>query len=166
METGFRIGFGYDIHPLQKGRELFLGGVKIPSDVGLDGHSDADVLLHALCDALLGALAMGDIGEHFPDTDESTRGMRSPEMVKEILNLKPFKIENVDATVVAEGPMLSPHKEGIQKNVAKLLGIDTTAVSIKAKRNEGFGPIGAGRAIACYVVALVRLHNRDDTDTK
>ncbi len=152
-----RIGFGYDIHPVKAGRQLFLGGLQIPSDVGLEGHSDADVLLHALCDALLGALARGDIGEHFPDTAKSTKGMRSSEMVERILNMRSFEIANVDATVIAEKPILSPHKEDIQKNVAKMLHIDTAAVSIKAKRNEGFGLIGEGKAIACYAVVLIRL---------
>lgn len=166
MQEDCRVGFGYDIHPLTEGRELFLGGVKIPSDVGLEGHSDADALLHALCDALLGALARGDIGEHFPDTEESTKGMRSSGMVKKILDLMPFTIENIDATIIAEKPMLSPHKEGIRKNVAGLLGIDTAAVSIKAKRNEGFGLIGEGKAIACFVIVLVRLRNGDYTDSR
>jgi 2-C-methyl-D-erythritol 2,4-cyclodiphosphate synthase len=166
METNLRIGFGYDIHPLKAGRELFLGGLQIPSDVGLDGHSDADVLLHALCDALLGALARGDIGEHFPDTAQSTEGMRSSRMVEKVLEYESFEIVNVDATIIAEKPMLSPHKEDIQNNVARLLHVDSTRVSIKAKRNEGLGLIGAGKAIACFAIILIRSQNTDYTDSK
>jgi 2-C-methyl-D-erythritol 2,4-cyclodiphosphate synthase len=165
METEVRVGFGYDIHPLKRGRKLFLGGVEIPSDVGLDGHSDADVLLHALCDALLGALARGDIGEHFPDTVEATKGMKSALMVEEVLAMDAFEIVNVDATVIAEQPMLSPHKGQIRKNIAALLHIDTKTVSIKAKRNEGFGPIGEGKAIACFAIVLIKLQNNDYTDS-
>jgi 2-C-methyl-D-erythritol 2,4-cyclodiphosphate synthase len=166
MESNLRIGFGYDIHPLRTGRELFLGGMQIPSDVGLDGHSDADVLLHALCDALLGALAQGDIGEHFPDTAQSTEGMGSARMVEKVLEYQSFEIVNVDATIIAEKPMLSPYKEDIQNNVARLLHVGSTRVSIKAKRNEGFGLIGAGKAIACFAIILVRLRNNDYADSK
>lgn len=166
MDTDLRVGFGYDIHPLKKGRELFLGGVRIPSDAGLEGHSDADVVLHAVCDALLGALAKGDIGEHFPDTAESTKGMRSSRMVEKILESGPFRVVNVDATVIAEKPMLSPHKEDIRKNVAQLLHINPGAVSIKAKRNEGFGPVGEEKAIACYVIVLLQLRNSDYLETE
>jgi 2-C-methyl-D-erythritol 2,4-cyclodiphosphate synthase len=166
MKTDLRIGFGYDIHPLKKGRELFLGGVRIPCEAGLDGHSDADVLLHALCDALLGALARGDIGEHFPDTANWTKAMRSSEMVKRVLDLRSFEIVNVDATIIAEKPMLSSYKTEIQEHVAGLLGIGTDAVSVKAKRNEGFGLIGDGKAIACFIAVLIRLHNSDHKDSE
>lgn len=157
MDEDLRIGFGYDIHPLKKGRKLFLGGVQVPFDAGLEGHSDADVLLHALCDALLGALAQADIGEHFPDGDASTKDMRSTLMVEKILEGSPCEVVNVDATIIAERPILSPHKPAIRENVARILHISRSRVSIKAKRNEGFGPVGEGNAIACFAVVLIRL---------
>ncbi len=152
-----RIGFGYDIHKLVQGRELFLGGLKIPSDAGLTGHSDADVLLHAISDAILGALSLGDIGEHFPDTDESIKGISSTEIITAIRKMASFGIVNIDSTIIAEAPILSPYKKQIQESVAHLLDVDIQKISIKAKRNEGFGPIGAQEAIACYAIALLQL---------
>ena len=152
-----RIGFGYDIHRLVDGRKLYLGGLEIPSKEGLMGHSDADVLLHAICDAILGALSLGDIGEHFPDTDESLRDIRSSCIVEGIKKMATFEILNIDSTIVTEVPMLSPYKGKIRDNIAKILGIDKGRVSVKAKRNEGLGPVGEKEAIVCYSVVLLRV---------
>lgn len=153
-----RIGFGYDIHRLAKGRNLFLGGVKIPSKVGLVGHSDADVLLHAICDAILGAISHGDIGEHFPDTNEKIKNIRSTLIVEKIKKMASFEILNVDTTIITEVPMLSPYKENMRESIAKLLRVDKQRVSVKAKRNEGLGPIGAKEAIACFAVVLLKIN--------
>ncbi len=152
-----RIGFGYDIHPLKKGRKLFLGGLKIPSSIGLEGHSDADVVLHALCDAILGALSFGDIGEQFPDTSEKTKNMRSTHMVEKIKKLRIFNVVNVDITVVTETPILSPYKKDIENSIAKLLEIDRGKVSVKAKRNEGFGMVGEKQAVVCFAAILLEV---------
>lgn len=156
-----RVGFGYDIHRLKGGRKLFLGGVEIASAVGLEGHSDADVLLHAISDAILGALSCGDIGIHFPDTDESIKGIRSVKIIEEVLKKASFEIINVDSTIITETPILTPYKDQIRENVAQILGVDKTRVSVKAKRNEGLGPIGEKRAIACFAIVLIRLQNND-----
>jgi len=152
-----RVGFGYDIHPLREGRKLFLGGFEVPSIIGLDGHSDADVVLHSLCDAILGALSLGDIGDYFPDTSEETENIRSTIIVEKIKKLKAFEIINVDITVVAETPILTPHKSNIRESVARILEIEKDKVSIKAKRNEGFGVIGEKKAIACFTVVFLRI---------
>jgi len=147
------VGFGYDIHRLVAGRKLLLGGVDIPHPTGLLGHSDGDVLLHAVIDALLGAAGLGDIGRLFPDTDPSIKGIPSATMLAKALDLLKGKweIENVDVTVVAEAPRLSPHNEAIRSKVSSLTGCPR--ISIKAKTNEGLGYIGAKEAIACYAVA-------------
>jgi 2-C-methyl-D-erythritol 2,4-cyclodiphosphate synthase len=160
-----RVGFGYDIHRLKGGKKLFLGGLEIPSAMGLEGHSDADVLLHAICDAILGALASGDIGEHFPDTDESIRGMSSVKIIEEVKKKASFEIVNVDSTIITETPILTPYKGKIRESVAQVLGVEKARVSVKAKRNEGLGPIGEKRAIACYAIVLLRVHNNDYTDS-
>jgi len=152
-----RIGFGYDIHRLIKERELFLGGIKIPSRLGLEGHSDADVVLHAICDAILGALSMGDIGEHFPDTDDNLKNIRSTIILEKVKKMASFKVQNLDITIVTETPMLSPYKQRIRESIADILGVDKEIVSVKAKRNEGVGLIGEKKAIACFVIVLLVL---------
>lgn len=154
-----RIGFGYDIHRLEPGRRLVLGGIDIPHGAGLLGHSDGDVLVHAIIDALLGALGEGDIGERFPDTDPRYAGARSVgllEVVMGRLRERGGAIVNVDAVVVAEEPKIGPHAAAMKAALAPVLGLPAGALGIKAKTNEGLGPVGEKRAIACYAVALVR----------
>jgi 2-C-methyl-D-erythritol 2,4-cyclodiphosphate synthase len=154
----YRIGIGYDIHRLSGGRKLFIGGVEIPHSKGLVGHSDADVLLHALCDALLGAIAAGDIGEHFPDTDPQYQNISSAELLKKVAVLVKdmgFKIHNLDTVVIAQEPSLALFKNKIQQNLAQILGISPAQVSIKAKTNNGLGDIGSSDAIASFAVACV-----------
>ncbi len=154
-----RIGIGYDIHKLVDGRKLFLGGLEIPHTKGLLGYSDGDVLLHAICDALLGACSLGDIGEMFPDTDPQYQGISSVELLRkvaEFIRQNNFLVGNIDAVVIAEEPKLTAHKKGIQKKVARELNISVDDVAIKAKTNEGLGEIGSGGAIASYVVAMVK----------
>ena len=154
-----RTGFGYDIHRLSPQRKLILGGVHIPSDLGLLGHSDADVLLHAICDALLGAAALGDIGQHFPDSDRKFKGASSLTFLTTVRNLltrKKFQIVNVDSTIVLQQPKISPFVPQMQKNIAKTLGIRIVQVSVKATTNEGLGALGAGAGCAAYAVASIR----------
>lgn len=154
----YRIGIGYDIHCLIEGRKLFLGGVEIPYIKGLLGHSDGDVLIHAICDALLGALAEGDIGQHFPDTDPKYQGIFSLELLKTVLVLvkeKGFRVNNVDTVIIAQEPILSPFKKQIQENLSLALKLKMDCVNIKAKTNEGLGEIGRKEAIACYAVAII-----------
>jgi 2-C-methyl-D-erythritol 2,4-cyclodiphosphate synthase len=154
-----KIGFGYDIHRLEAGRRLVLGGIDIPHGAGLVGHSDGDALVHALIDALLGALGECDIGTLFPDTDERYRGARSVgllEAVTERLREKGGAVVNVDAVVVAEEPKIGPHAAAMKAALAPVLGLPAGALGIKAKTNEGLGPVGEKLAIACYAVALVR----------
>jgi 2-C-methyl-D-erythritol 2,4-cyclodiphosphate synthase len=151
-----RVGFGYDIHRFAEGRKLFLGGVEIPSEVGLEGYSDADVLLHAICDAILGAVSEKDIGEHFPDTDEKNKDIRSRDIYDEIKRLYKFSIVNIDTTVVTEIPNLSPYKQQIRNNLASILDINEDRISIKAKTNESMGAIGEKKAIACFAVVLLK----------
>jgi 2-C-methyl-D-erythritol 2,4-cyclodiphosphate synthase len=150
------VGFGYDLHRLVPGRRLLLGGVEIPYEKGLLGHSDGDVLLHAVTDALLGAAGLGDIGGLFPDTDPAIKGIDSAKMLAKALDLLSprFEIENVDATVVAEAPKLAPHRETIRARISALLG--GAPVNVKAKTNEGLGYLGAKEAVACYAVAQLR----------
>ncbi|OQX56101.1 MAG: 2-C-methyl-D-erythritol 2,4-cyclodiphosphate synthase [Candidatus Cloacimonas sp. 4484_209] len=152
-----RIGFGYDIHKLEKKRKLFLGGIEIPYRFGLKGHSDADVVLHALCDAILGALSLGDIGEYFPDNVQQTKNKRSTYFLQKIKEMADFSIINVDTTIIAEKPVLHKYKNKIRNNIAKLLEVKKDNISVKAKTNEGLGPIGEGKAIACYAVVLVKI---------
>jgi len=153
-----RVGFGYDIHPLVAGRPLILGGVHIPFERGLDGHSDADVLCHAVADALLGAAALGDIGEHFPDTDPAYKNARSIDLLSRVgamLHEAGYTVGNVDSTVVAEAPKLLPYREEIQKAIADALTIDKKKVSVKAKTHEGFGSVGRREAIVAYAVVSI-----------
>lgn len=151
-----RVGFGYDIHRFAEGRKLFLGGMEIPSKVGLEGHSDADVLLHAICDAILGAVSEKDIGEHFPDRDDKNLNIKSKDIYDVISNRYSFSIINVDTTVVTEIPNLSPYKKNIRSSLASVLGIDENRISVKAKTNESLGPIGERKAIACFAVVLLK----------
>lgn len=154
----FRIGQGYDVHRLSEGRDLILGGVKIDYEKGLLGHSDADVLTHAVMDALLGAAALGDIGAMFPDTDEKYRGADSLKLASAVaarLQDNGYSIVNIDSTVVAQRPKLAPHIENMRKNIANALGIDISQVSVKATTEEKLGFTGSGEGIAAQAVALI-----------
>ncbi len=155
----YKIGIGYDIHRLIEGRNLFIGGIQIPYIKGLLGHSDGDVLIHAICDALLGAVAEGDIGELFPDTDPKYQGIPSIELLKIVAGLiekKDFQIINIDTVVIAEEPILTPFKRQIRENIARLLDIEEGSVNIKAKTNEGLDEIGKKEAITSFAVAMLR----------
>ena len=153
-----RIGMGYDVHKLVEGRKMIIGGVEIPYEKGLLGHSDADVLLHAISDALLGAAALGDIGKHFPDTDEKYKGADSLMLLKEVgemLNDKNFYICNIDATIIAQAPKMRPHIDKMRENIAKALNIDVSMVNVKATTEEGLGFTGSGEGISSQAVALI-----------
>jgi len=153
-----RFGFGYDIHRFGPDRNLMLGGVHIPSELGLLGHSDADVLLHAICDALLGAAAFGDIGKHFPDTDPRFKGAPSLSFLsatRELLSAAGYRVVNVDSTLVLETPKIAPHVPAMRQAIANVLGIGIDQVSIKATTNEGLGALGAGEGCAAYAVATI-----------
>jgi 2-C-methyl-D-erythritol 2,4-cyclodiphosphate synthase len=154
-----RVGFGYDVHRLTEGRELWLGGVLIPHTVGALGHSDADVLLHAVCDALLGAVALGDIGFHFPDTDQRWKGADSKVLLKAVVDLlheRGWEVGNVDATLVLERPKIMPHVPAMRATMAPLLGVGEDAVSIKATTNEKMGFVGREEGVCAYAVALLQ----------
>ncbi len=154
----FRSGIGYDAHRFGEGRKLVLGGVEIPHAQGLEGHSDADVLTHAIADALLGAIGEHDIGHHFPNTDESIRGISSLEILRrvgEILAEKNYRVVNVDATLIAEAPKIGPHLEAMRAKLAGALGIEVTQVGLKATTNEGMGAIGRGEGMSAMAVASV-----------
>lgn len=153
-----RIGQGFDIHALVAGRRLIIGGVVIPYERGLEGHSDADVLLHAVSDALIGAAALGDIGAHFPDTDPRYRGVDSRQLLRDVAQLldrSGWRVVNVDATVIAEAPRMAPHIGRMRQNIASDLGIDASAVNVKAKSAEKLGFIGRGEGIAAEAAALI-----------
>ncbi len=153
-----RIGEGWDIHALVVGRPLVLGGVTIPYHLGLEGHSDADALLHAITDALFGAAALGDIGRHFPDTDPAFAGADSARLLAECLRRvgdAGWQVVNVDATIVAQAPKLAPHIAAMRERIAALLGVAIDAVNVKAKTAEGMGPVGEGRAIEARAVCLL-----------
>jgi 2-C-methyl-D-erythritol 2,4-cyclodiphosphate synthase len=153
-----RFGFGYDIHRFAPNRKLILGGVQIPSDLGLLGHSDADVLLHAICDALLGAAALGDIGQHFPDTDPQFKGTSSLSFLaatRELLAAGGYRIVNVDSTLVLQSPKIAPHVPAMRQEIATALKLGVDQVSVKATTNEGLGSLGAGEGCAAYAVAAI-----------
>ena len=153
-----RIGHGYDVHRLVSGRELIIGGENIPFEMGLLGHSDADVLLHAVCDALLGAAALGDIGKHFPDSDPSFEGIDSRILLRktaELLRCKGYRIVNIDATIIAQRPKLAGFIEKMRENIASDCGIETDAVNIKATTEEGLGFTGKAEGIAAHAVCLI-----------
>lgn len=153
-----RIGHGYDVHKLVKGRRLVIGGVEISYELGLLGHSDADVLVHAVMDALLGAAALGDIGKHFPDTDDEYKGADSIkllEYVGKLLCKKGYKVGNIDATIIAQRPKMAPHIEQMKKNISLALNIDVNSVNVKATTEEGLGFTGNGEGISSHAVCLI-----------
>lgn len=153
-----RIGMGYDVHRLVEGRDLIMGGVKIPYEKGLLGHSDADVLLHAISDALLGAAALGDIGKHFPDTDPAYKGISSLillQKVGELLEENGFLIENIDATIIAQAPKMRPHIDTMRENIAQALGIMSEQVNVKATTEEGLGFTGTGEGISAQAICML-----------
>jgi len=153
-----RVGIGYDVHPLRPGRDLVIGGVHIDSPRGLDGHSDADVLTHAVIDSLLGAAALGDIGQHFPASDPGYAGASSQDLLARVVRTvrqAGYRVVNVDSTVIAEAPRLQPHLDAIRKQLAKTLDVDPGAVSVKATSPEGLGALGREEGIAAQAVALI-----------
>jgi 2-C-methyl-D-erythritol 2,4-cyclodiphosphate synthase len=153
-----RAGIGYDLHRLAEGRKLMIGGIEVPFNKGSLGHSDGDVLSHALCDALLGAAGLGDIGTHFPDTDPQWKGASSLlflEHMRKLLEGRRLRIQNVDAVVICERPKLGPHFPAMKMEIARSLGISLDRINLKAKTNEGTGDIGRGEAIAAHVIALL-----------
>ena len=162
-----RVGIGYDIHRLVEGRKLILGGVELESELGLLGHSDGDVLTHAVCDALLGASGLGDIGRHFPDTDDRYRGISSLKLLAEVaarIRERGHRVGNIDAVVVLERPKLAPRAEEMERNLARPLGIEPGRVNVKAATNEGLDAAGRGEAVAAWAVAGL-LGKKDDPDS-
>ncbi len=158
MSNKFRIGFGYDVHRFDSNRKLILGGIEIPFDKGLLGHSDADVLLHAIIDAILGALALGDIGRHFPDSSEEFKNADSKILLQKVMkmvNEKKYKVGNVDATVILEKPKLSPFIDSIRMQIAKILQVHINSVSVKATTSEKMGFVGREEGIKAVAVALL-----------
>ena len=157
-----RVGFGYDVHKLVEHRPLILGGIQIPFEKGLLGHSDADVLLHAISDALLGAVALGDIGLHFPDTDEKWKGADSALLLKEVCRMvteQGYEISNVDTTVALQRPKLRPYIDEIRTSIATILGIDLSCVSVKATTTEKMGFVGTGEGASAYAICLLQKTN-------
>lgn len=153
-----RIGMGYDVHRLTEGRKLIMGGVEIPYEKGLLGHSDADVLLHAIMDALLGAAALGDIGKHFPDTDPAYKGISSVRLLEHVgalLQENHFLIENIDATIIVQAPKMRPHIDRMRENIARALGIEASQVNVKATTEEGLGFTGTGEGISAQAVCML-----------
>lgn len=158
-----RIGFGYDIHPLIYGRNLILGGVHIPFERGLQGHSDADVLCHAISDSILGAAALGDIGVYFPDTNPAFKDVSSLGLLGQVCTIiRKFKYQmiNIDTTIVAEAPKMTPYREAMVQNIAEALEMSPSCVSVKATTNEHLGPVGRGEAIAVYAVCLIEMEGK------
>ena len=155
-----RIGHGYDVHRLVEGRKLIMGGVDIPYEKGLLGHSDADVLLHAIADALLGALAMGDIGKHFPDTDPAFKGADSMKLLEHVVGLikaKGYCVGNLDATIIAQKPKMAPHIQSMRENIARACGVGLDLINVKATTEEGLGFTGTGEGISAHAVVLLTL---------
>ena len=154
-----RIGLGYDVHKLVEGRPLIMGGVNIPYEKGLLGHSDADVLIHAIMDAMLGALALGDIGKHFPDTDEKYKGsdsMKLLQCVNDLINEKGYEISNIDSIIIAQSPKMAPHIENMIQNIANVLNTDIENISVKATTEEGLGFTGAKEGISAQSICLLK----------
>ena len=154
----YRSGFGYDVHRLVEGRPLIIGGIEVPFDMGLDGHSDADVLLHALIDAILGGAALGDIGAHFPSSDPALKGISSLDMLSRAITLvreAGWRIENIDATIVAQLPRLSPHTPRMKEKIASTLSIEPERVNVKSKTTDGLGFTGMGEGMAAYCIAML-----------
>lgn len=157
-ESDMRVGMGYDVHKLVEGRDLIIGGVKIPYEKGLLGHSDADVLLHAITDALFGAAAMGDIGKHFPDTDPAYKGADSLMLLQKaggMLREEGFLIENIDATIIAQAPKLRPYIDAMRENIARVLELDVRQVNVKATTEEGLGFTGSGEGISSQAICML-----------
>ncbi|HBF9428259.1 TPA: 2-C-methyl-D-erythritol 2,4-cyclodiphosphate synthase [Clostridioides difficile] len=160
-----RIGLGYDVHKLTEDRKLIIGGVEIPHDKGLLGHSDADVLIHAIMDSILGALALGDIGKHFPDTDEEYKGAESMKLLEHVYNLitsKGYKIGNIDSTIIAQSPKMAPYIENMRSNISKVLNTDIDNINIKATTEEGLGFTGAKQGIASQSICLLLLTSQNN----
>ncbi len=158
MKPNFRIGFGFDVHQLEEGKDLWLGGIKLEHNKGAVGHSDADVLIHAICDALLGAAGLRDIGHYFPNTDQRFKGIDSKLLLGEVMNLigqHNFSVGNIDATLCAEQPKINPHLEKMKAALSPILKIDNEDISIKATTNEKLGFIGREEGVAAYAVALL-----------
>ncbi len=158
MKLNFRTGFGFDVHAFVEGRKLFLGGVEIPFDKGLEGHSDADVLLHAICDAMLGALALGDIGIHFPNTDERWKDADSTvllNLVNQIINSKGYELGNLDCVLAMEKPKISPYVEQIRNRISKILNADIEQISIKATTTEKLGFVGRAEGVVSFATVLL-----------
>ncbi|MFA5172287.1 MAG: 2-C-methyl-D-erythritol 2,4-cyclodiphosphate synthase [Sulfuriferula sp.] len=156
--TNLRIGHGFDVHAFASERKLIIGGVDIPYELGLAGHSDADVLLHAICDALLGAAGLGDIGRHFPDTDARFKGIDSRRLLREVANLiaqQGYQLGNLDSTIIAQAPKMAPHIATMQANIAADLGVDMSAVNVKATTTEKLGFTGRGEGIAAEAVCML-----------
>lgn len=157
-----KVGIGYDIHRLERGRKFIIGGVEIPYEKGPAGHSDGDPLCHAIMDALLGAMALPDIGELFPDSSPEYKGARSIELLKKVARMvseRGYEVMGIDSVIVTQEPRLSPHKEEMRKELAGAIGINPDRIGIKAKTNEGLGEIGRGEGISCYAVAVLRRKN-------
>ena len=153
-----RIGHGYDVHRLVEGRKLIMGGVEIPWEKGLLGHSDADVLLHAIADAILGALAMGDIGKHFPDTDPAFKGADSMRLLAHVVALtrgRGYRVANLDATIIAQRPKMAPHILAMRENIARVCGVELDEINVKATTEEGLGFTGSGEGISAHAVVLM-----------
>ncbi|HBE9731060.1 TPA: 2-C-methyl-D-erythritol 2,4-cyclodiphosphate synthase [Clostridioides difficile] len=160
-----RIGLGYDVHKLTEDRKLIIGGIEIPHDKGLLGHSDADVLIHAIMDSILGALALGDIGKHFPDTDEEYKGADSMKLLEHVYNLitsKGYKIGNIDSTIIAQSPKMAPYIESMRSNISKVLNTDIDNINIKATTEEGLGFTGAKQGIASQSICLLLLTSQNN----
>lgn len=158
MKLNYRTGFGFDVHAFKEGRKLIIGGVEIPSDKGLEGHSDADVLLHAICDAMLGALALGDIGIHFPNTDEKWKDADSAILLKhvnELIKSKGYELENLDCVLAMEKPKISPYVEKIKKRISEILNADAEQISIKATTTEKLGFVGRTEGAASFATVLL-----------
>ena len=157
-DPGYRTGMGYDVHPLVEGRPIILGGITIPYHRGLAGHSDADVLVHAICDALLGAISEGDIGRHFPDSDPHYKDVESLLLLGNVVEMvakKGFVIANIDATIVAQAPQLAPYRSPMEGKIAAIAGVEKEQVNVKATTTEGLGFTGRGEGIASYAVVLL-----------
>ncbi len=162
MSAAFRIGHGFDVHPLVPGRKCIIGGVEIANDRGLLGHSDADVLLHAVCDALLGAAALGDIGKHFPDSDTKFKGINSRELLKHVgalIQTQGYEVGNIDATIIAQAPRMATHIPAMVGNIAADLGLHVNQVNVKATTTEKLGFAGRGEGIAAEAVCLIIKHH-------
>ncbi|MBS0150379.1 MAG: 2-C-methyl-D-erythritol 2,4-cyclodiphosphate synthase [Nitrospira sp.] len=160
MSKGFRIGYGYDVHPLGPGRKLILGGVEVPHSKGLLGHSDSDVLVHAVCDALLGAMGEGDLGRHYPSSDSKYKGISSLTLLEDVmskLKMKGYRVGNIDTVIVAQAPRLGPHLSMMQRKMAEVAGIDPEQVNVKVKSGEGLDAVGHEEGMVAHAVCLIEL---------